>query len=520
MKMKNKLIKTLALLLACITIAGILASCDKGNGSTTTAAATTDAVTTSEVTTSVETTKGETDKTEVPSSAEVATEYTVVSTQMKVSGNVSFCFDWKTILGADYSKYNTTLQMLSFLLTLDAHDNCSIYPAGTTATAETDNSAFPKALGFSGTKTVKVGANATENTCDTAKAVISSYKTTDGGKTVYFINVSVNGTDGADEWTSNFDLGSDSSAIYSGALDAWNRNNAKGFDIAAGRVIAEIQDYTKTLEGFDGAKVIYCINGYSRGAAVANIIASKFKSDAFPASADSDCFAYTFATPRTTLDSSASSCNNIFNLINIDDMVTSLPPYSMGYVRYGQDIVFNLNAAGNEALKAQFKTLSGVAYNNAFLSAVVDAINSLCDSRDEYYSIPTEAGFINSSAYDTEAAASTQRASLVSFFTGLCPTDTDKYVYISPVTKNEATGKYEVSYSFAPAVFGKMLPTLMTASSGGGGAMSALSAVNYLNFGNYQPLCTSMISMFIGNSTGLANMHLPYAYLVYLNSLK
>ncbi|MGN0241440.1 MAG: hypothetical protein ACI4CS_07115, partial [Candidatus Weimeria sp.] len=69
---------------------------------------------------------------------------------------------------------------------------------------------------------------------------------------------------------------------------------------------------------------IFWVTGHSRGVAVADIMAKRL-SDTYGKSA---VYAYTFASPKVTKsrEKDTSRYTNIYNYINPDDLVTTLPP--------------------------------------------------------------------------------------------------------------------------------------------------------------------------------------------------
>ncbi len=122
------------------------------------------------------------------------------------------------------------------------------------------------------------------------------------------------------EWVSNFNLGSG--------------ETHKGFLASAKEVTTELSEYL----GNKSKKTKLWISGFSRGGAVANIVASQI----------GDCgiidrkniYAYTFASPRVTTLNSAKDkkYNYIYNVISDNDLVPFIVPHSWGYQRFGRDV--------------------------------------------------------------------------------------------------------------------------------------------------------------------------------------
>lgn len=190
------------------------------------------------------------------------------------------------------------------------------------------------------------------------------------------IAVSVRGSYGS-EWLSNFNLGEGEAAAAAEALADERSHDHTGYQIAALDILAQLDEWVDEAES-RGSEVSILLTGHSRGGAVAGLLASMLDdraaaragagvgtdasgaatdaaatdgADAATASAATDAadadaaasaprvFAYTFASPRTTLNARSNDAryDNIFNIVNPADLVTSVPLESWGYVRYGVD---------------------------------------------------------------------------------------------------------------------------------------------------------------------------------------
>lgn len=183
------------------------------------------------------------------------------------------------------------------------------------------------------------------------------------------IAVSVRGSYGS-EWLSNFNLGEGEAAAAAEALTDERLHDHTGYQIAALDILAHLDEWVDEAES-RGSEVSILLTGHSRGGAVAGLLASMLDdraatradagvdtgasgaaADGADAAADATAtaatdaaalaprvFAYTFASPRTTLNTRSNDARygNIFNIVNPADMVTSVPLESWGYVRYGVD---------------------------------------------------------------------------------------------------------------------------------------------------------------------------------------
>lgn len=164
------------------------------------------------------------------------------------------------------------------------------------------------------------------------------------------------------EWKSNFNVG-DGTTDHVG----WNS--------AADEVFTKAKSYIEKQDG----KVKVWIAGYSRGAAVANLVAKKMNSYAGSSSyVDANSiFAYTFATPQGALKGGKDK--NIFNIVNPGDPVPSVAPASWGYKRNGQTKYFTTLPSINtvSVVEKRYKQLNGKDINIKDNIRQKDAISAL-----------------------------------------------------------------------------------------------------------------------------------------------
>ena len=152
--------------------------------------------------------------------------------------------------------------------------------------------------------------------------------------------IAVRGT-GNGEWALNVDM------MPSGNYDL---AYAENFALAAEDILKTHEEY------FNGLSApVFLVTGYSRGAAVANILAAKL-TDRYGAES---VFGYTFATPRT-VRGDYPAYGNIFNIVNPADIITYLPLPQWGFERYGTDIVLPVDDESLlDAAKAAYRTMPG-----------------------------------------------------------------------------------------------------------------------------------------------------------------
>lgn len=223
---------------------------------------------------------------------------------------------------------------------------------------------------------------------DISEMFIGHRPVTVNGETKEVIMVSVRGTDSTiEEWSSNFDIGADTEDYWDRDNPEWlNKENHKGFDVAANRLYNYILSYVDTNVTSNSDKVIYIV-GHSRGAAISNILGARFED-----SADYETFVYTFASPATTTDPDYKSYKTIFNIINNDDMITHLPLEEWGFNRYGTQVSLSIEQeyedknSLNGNYKYSWEWMFGEDYNyNGNLFATKDAFAEIVDSREDFY---------------------------------------------------------------------------------------------------------------------------------------
>ncbi len=163
-----------------------------------------------------------------------------------------------------------------------------------------------------------------------------------GGETRTLLLVSVRGTNGG-EWYSNFDFAPsrDEETCY-----------AENFLGCAQDVLEGLRE---TLEAEERPLILLC--GHSRGAACANLLGVLLDDER----GSEGIYVYTFATPTTVRGEMLErSYPNIFNLLNPCDIVTLLPPPTLGFGRAGTDILLPNDQAAAEALKGGIQSLSAL----------------------------------------------------------------------------------------------------------------------------------------------------------------
>lgn len=194
-----------------------------------------------------------------------------------------------------------------------------------------------------------------------------------GKKTV--VAVILEGTSTKDEWKSNINLGTG--------------NLHEGFNATEKLVHKKLNSYI-TNNKLKKNNTLFWVTGHSRGAAVADIMAKRL-SDKY---GKKNVYAYTFAAPKVTKsrEKTTSAYKNIFNYVNPDDLVTTVPPensddlvktlQTLGivdsdaqlpavlkntyiefgtYRRYGTDIIMSIS--DHESMAQTFSEITGVDFD-------------------------------------------------------------------------------------------------------------------------------------------------------------
>lgn len=173
---------------------------------------------------------------------------------------------------------------------------------------------------------------------------------------VPIIAVIVRGTPGNGEWLSNLNVAD--------TLKGSDTETHEGFALAASKVLEAFKSYVGD-NGIDLDKARVLITGHSRGASVANILGAELndgKGDVNGALSPERIYDFTFESPTTTLSSSrkSSSYDNIFNIVNPEDVITRVPLREWGYGRYGRDLVLpSRSNTDRDVYKALLSEMNG-----------------------------------------------------------------------------------------------------------------------------------------------------------------
>ena len=314
----------------------------------------------------------------------------------------------------DNTQYNKDLAVLASLYAHDMYiDNYIDMTYGTTGyTKDINGVLFGEIFGLSDCVNIDSTAIATTyakpdsngnpvDQDDISEVFIGHRLVNYNGEDREIFVMSVRGTNGThEEWTSNFDIGTDSSEYYdiTGEHPDWlNKANHKGFDVAANRVLTAFHAYVADLEAKGAlnteAKRSIFISGHSRGAAIANLLGAAFED-----MEGYDSYTYTMASPYSTTNENANTYKTIFNIMNTDDLVAYLPLDSWGFYKYGQTLQMSIeqnyedqNTFGDE--EHTFENVFGQDYNsNSYVNSAVEAFGKMTNGRSDFYILDTTSG--------------------------------------------------------------------------------------------------------------------------------
>ena len=265
------------------------------------------------------------------SSIKIHDEQTSVTGQVKCPG---YSFNCKYSYSDSYfedssDKYNNDLAICSWAFECASWNRDGVYDE-TPELAE----GFFENLGFFGDSGgfKCYGYSETTPEFDGIACLVGYKNSIINGKDATVIACAVRGGGYEEEWGGNFRVG------YG--------TEHEGFNIGADKVLKNINSFVTEKKSDIRSNVYFWLTGYSRGAAVANLVASKLNTGASAYQelkafkpTKSKVFCYCFETPKNTTDSGAggSAYNNIFNIIDPTDPVPKVPPVfgDFKFARYG-----------------------------------------------------------------------------------------------------------------------------------------------------------------------------------------
>ena len=305
---------------------------------------------------------------------------------------IDFNMDYRNLIDGSNTQYSRDLSELSILYASDVYDDVYIQLNKGITGGDDNPTTFGKLLGLEDTKCYELKSSSyTEDKDDITEFFVGHKNIRYNGTDYEVIIVSVRGTNGTNaEWSSNFDVGADTTEYYNATgyshPDWKTKANHKGFDVSANRVLDVLSDYINTYVDLSAQKSIL-ITGHSRGAAIANIIGAHFEDDPGYRS-----YTYTFATPNSTTASNAGSYQTIFNIKNSDDIIPYLPIAEWGFTNYGItkaiSVEDNYENKWFGAQEGTWEWFIGVDYNNdGGTSRTLNSFAKIANSREDLYKL-------------------------------------------------------------------------------------------------------------------------------------
>ena len=209
---------------------------------------------------------------------------------------------------------------------------------------------------------------------DTLKYVIGTKEYED----FRLINITLAGYDYFKPWKNNFAIGTS--------------GNHEGFQNAALAFLPTIVQYIRA-HGNETTKVF--INGYSRSAAIGNIVSTFLLDSNFLE--EEDLYAYLFETPKGIDVAKSNEYRSIFNIINSADIITYLSPEQYGHKRAGIDIDINkgnaetiVSSYNEEILINDFSASANYSSDVEFIDYFINSLisgdsSSVFSTRQNYH---------------------------------------------------------------------------------------------------------------------------------------
>ena len=188
------------------------------------------------------------------------------------------------------------------------------------------------------------------------------------------------------EWGNNFLVGS--------------TGNHLGFKNSSDIIYNSLIEYAST-NSYDLASSKLVLTGYSRGGAIANILANRLLKE--HVTSEQNMFVYTFEAPQGLSSENIVECSNVFNIINEADVIPMLPPSEYDFTRCGTDIhildadVDNLLKAYDEDLALpKFKASSGkYTTENELPQYIINRMLNYTDVDAKHLSISTREDYVS-----------------------------------------------------------------------------------------------------------------------------
>lgn len=240
---------------------------------------------------------------------------------------ISYIYDDQYFLNSAYD-YNPSLAALSMSFASSAfasYDLPNIKGSNEKDYEKNSKNAFSFLENCGFTNIIKNTENTKTPTTDSIGVIIGSKEIEKNNESARLIAIGIRGAGYGNEWGGNFTLGSS--------------GNHLGFERARDIVLETLKNYISDNQITGNCK--FWITGFSRAAAVSNLVSGYLdENNVLNVNyTPEDVYAYTFETPAGYFgnDCKDSRFNNIFNIINLNDIVPKVAPATYGFSRYGID---------------------------------------------------------------------------------------------------------------------------------------------------------------------------------------
>jgi hypothetical protein len=308
-----------------------------------------------------------------------------------LSSDVEFTVNYRNFFNNNQN-YSEKLSVLSSLFAADIYDGTYVSVTDGTSGGSDDPTSIGKLFGLSDVEDIKIEAKDYVVDKDDLSEIIIGHRLVEyKGVKREVIILSIRGTNGTNaEWSSNFDVGADTTDYTNatGSHPQWtNKDNHKGFDVTANRILDKVNNYLSRYQISDSTPKSILIVGHSRGAAIANLLGTHFENNPNYLS-----YTYTFAAPNTTTAENTSSYKTIFNIVNDDDIIPALPLEKWGFNKYGvtKSISIKLHYENKRFSRQQgtWEWLVGEDYNNdGGTQRTLECFSKISKSRNDLYEL-------------------------------------------------------------------------------------------------------------------------------------
>lgn len=414
------------------------------------------------------------------------------------SNDAQFSFEFLDLVSLDNNTYNKNLASLGLVLTAELYDYISV---DRKIDDQYSQDAFISTLGVKDITLCSVNADDYEtDKNDVATVELSHTEFLHENNSYQEFFITFKGTDKNEEWASNFDIGYDCENYVSTTkrhTDWVHKNYHKGFDVAFNRIRDLIDNYINFYKS-KTATIILFISGHSRGGALANLAGAKYSNyDEYKT------FTYTFAAPFVTDEETISDYKNIFNVINSDDLISNIPPQSLGFKRYGHDVVYKVSsnkAAANDFLNKNYSSID--------VNGLLDVLGEVFDSRESLYNMPEDYDDeLAVNKYDSEEKALQGKEEMFEILGEIY--DRGNIIISDPIFEND---RWYIKWKYSKAFILDAIGDLLVAES-------FISRIGVLLFipTPVNTFGTQLITL-MTDSSGVSCAHLPDSYAIVVNN--